>query len=117
LSATDDDNELDALVAQRKTLKASAEAFEVIPDSFDYAPTGQTIAGMWTEGDGTVKRLMVRAVKDTGGIALTRQGDGTWGIRVIFMLPGKQGEVIDLGSGLCFRRTQPPVLKSYIEAA
>jgi len=116
LSAVDDDDELDRLVAERKRLRAGIASFEVIPDTFAYAPTGQTISEMWTQGDATVKRRMVRAVKATGEVALTPQDDGTWGVRVVFMLPGKHGEVIDLGGGLCFRRTQPPVLKSYIEA-
>jgi Resolvase, N terminal domain len=47
LSATEDDEELDALVAERKEVKARIEAFEVVPDSYDYAPTGQTVAQMW----------------------------------------------------------------------
>ena len=69
LSVTDDDDELDALVAERKNVKARIEAFAVIPDSFDYAPTGQTVAAMWN-GDDTVKRDMVRAVKSSWGMAL-----------------------------------------------
>src|SRR5260370_19716461 len=55
LSVTEDDDELDALVAERKSVKALIEDFEVIPDSFDYAPTGQTLADMWS-GDDAVKR-------------------------------------------------------------
>jgi hypothetical protein len=35
------------------------DGFEVIADSFDYAPTGETAAGMWS-GDDTVKRNMVK---------------------------------------------------------
>ncbi len=69
LSVTEDDDELDALVAERKSVKARIEGFEVTPDSFDYAPTGQTVAGMWS-GDETVKRNMVKAVKESWGLAL-----------------------------------------------
>jgi hypothetical protein len=69
LSATEDDDELDALVAERKSAKAHIDRFQIIPDSFDYAPTGQTVAGMWN-GDDTVKRNMVKAVKDSWGLAL-----------------------------------------------
>ena len=47
LSATEDDDELDALVAERKSVKARIEGFTAIPDSYDYAPTGQTVSGMW----------------------------------------------------------------------
>lgn len=105
LSATENDDELDALVAERKTIKAAIEAFKIIPDSFDYAPTGQTISHMWGHGDDTVKRGMVRAIKTTGGISLTENG-----IRVTLVYPAKHGEIIDLGGGICYRRTLPNVL-------
>src|SRR5207237_5788096 len=59
LSATEDDDELDALVAERKAVKARIEGFAVVPDNFDYAPTGQTVAQMWNDGDDSVKRGMV----------------------------------------------------------
>jgi hypothetical protein len=42
LSATEDDDKLDELIARRKAVKASIEGFVFVPDSFDYAPTGQT---------------------------------------------------------------------------
>jgi DNA invertase Pin-like site-specific DNA recombinase len=50
LSATEDDDDLDALVAERKEVKARIEGFGIIPDSFDYAPTGQTVSQMWNDG-------------------------------------------------------------------
>ena len=53
LSATEDDDELDALVAERKAMKARIEGFAIVPDSYDYAPTGQTVAQMWNDGDDT----------------------------------------------------------------
>ncbi len=81
LSATEDDDELDALVAERKAVKARIEAFAVVPDRFDYAPTGRTAAWMWNEGDDAVKRGMVRAVWQAWGLALVRQG-GQWGLAV-----------------------------------
>ena len=59
LSATEDDDELDALVADRKAIKARIEGFVIVPDSFDYALTGQTVAQMWNDEDDTVKRGMV----------------------------------------------------------
>jgi DNA invertase Pin-like site-specific DNA recombinase len=69
LSATEDDDELDNLVAERKAVKASIESFAIVPDSFDYAPTGQTVSDMW-KGDDAVKRGMVRAVKESWGMIL-----------------------------------------------
>jgi DNA invertase Pin-like site-specific DNA recombinase len=106
LSATEDDDELDALVAGRKAMKGRIEGFTVVPDRFDYAPTGQTVAQMWNDGDDTVRRGMVRAVKRSWGMTLVNHG-GQWGIAI-----GKAGSVnagdadgiVDLGSGLCFRR-------------
>ena len=104
LSVTDDDDELDALVAERKSLKARIESFVIVPDSFDYAPTGQTVAGMWEEGD-TVKRAMVRAVKDAWGMTLASV-DGSWGIKIgtDFTDNSQANGIVDLGNGLCFRR-------------
>jgi DNA invertase Pin-like site-specific DNA recombinase len=104
LSATEDDDELDALVAQRKSVKARIEGFEVIPDSFDYAPTGQTVAGMWS-GDDTVKRSMVKAVKNSWGLALAEH-EGQWGIKIGTDYRDKRNAagIVDLGNGLCFRR-------------
>jgi hypothetical protein len=104
LSATEDDDELDALVAQRKSVKATIEGFAIIPDSFDYAPTGQTVAGMWS-GDDAVKRNMVKAVKGSWGLALAEL-EGKWVIEIDtdFRGAGDANGIVDLGNGLCFRR-------------
>lgn len=106
LSATEDDDELDKLVAQRKAVKARIEGFEVVADRFDYAPTGQTVAQMWIGGDDAVKRGMARAVKASWGMVLAEH-DGQWGIAV--GTAGRNGSadargIVDLGNGLCFRR-------------
>jgi DNA invertase Pin-like site-specific DNA recombinase len=105
LSATEDDDELDALVAERKSIKARIEGFEIIPDSFDYAPTGQTVAGMWNGSD-TAKRKMARAVKNSWGLALAEH-EGQWGIRIgaDFKDVSDADRIVDLGNGLCFRRS------------
>ncbi len=104
LSATEDDDELDALVAGRKNAKARIESFQIIPDDFDYAPTGQTVAGMWT-GDDSVKRNMVKAVKGSWGLALSEH-EGQWGVKVGADFKGTSDAngIVDLGNGLCFRR-------------
>lgn len=106
LSATEDDDELDALVAERKATKARIEGFVIVPDSFDYAPTGQTVAQRWNDGDDAVKRGMVRAVKDSWGLSLTNH-EGQWAI-AIGTAGSKDGRdangIVDLGNGLCFRR-------------
>jgi hypothetical protein len=105
LSATEDDDELDALVAERKAVKACIEGFVIVPDDFDYASTGQTVAQMWNGGDDTVKRGMVRAAKKSWGMILADH-DGQWVIDV--GTAGSQGGdangIVDLGNGLCFRR-------------
>ncbi len=105
LSATEDDDELDRLVAERKRLKAEIDGFVIIPDTFDYAETGQTVSQMFTLGDKNVKRAMAKAVKASGGIWLTDTG-----VKIVQGIPGKPGDVIDLGGGLCYRRTVPSVL-------
>jgi DNA invertase Pin-like site-specific DNA recombinase len=106
LSATEDDDELDALVAHRKAIKARIERFAVVPDSFDYAPTGQTVAELWNDGDDTVRRGMVRAVKESWGMILASH-EGQWVIyvgRAGSKDPGDADAIVDLGNGLCFRR-------------
>jgi DNA invertase Pin-like site-specific DNA recombinase len=106
LSATDDDDELDALVAERKAVKARIEGFSVVPDSFDYAPTGQSVAQMWNDGDDTAKRGMVRAVKESWGMILVNH-EGQWGIAIGpagSKDPADANGIVDLGNGLCFRR-------------
>lgn len=106
LSATEDDDELDTLVAERKAIKARIEGLVIVPDSFDYAPTGQTVAQMWNAGDDTIKRGMVRAVKASWGMVLANH-DGRWGIAVGTARPEDPegtGGIVDLGNGLCFRR-------------
>ncbi len=104
LSATEDDDELDALVAERKAVKAGIEAFTVIPDSYDYAPTGQTVAGMWDDGD-TVRRNMLKAVKGSWGLAVAEH-QGQWGIKIgtAYTGTGDADGIVNLGNGLCFRR-------------
>ena len=104
LSATEDDDELDALVAQRKAVKARIEEFVTVPDDYDYAPTGQTVAQMWNEGDDTVRRGMVRAVKKSWGMILTSR-EGQWGVDILTAgSKDIEDRIVDLGNGLCFRR-------------
>jgi hypothetical protein len=106
LSATEDDDKLDALIAERKAIKARIESFVLVPDDYDYAPTGQTVAQMWNDGDDTVKRGMVRAVKESWEMTL-KNHEGQW--RVTMEAEdstdtGNAGGIVDLGNGLCFRR-------------
>ena len=105
LSITEDDDELDALVATRKALRAAIDGFEVIPDAYDYAETGQTVSQIWTAGDTDVKRGMVRAIKDSWGLALSEH-EGQWGIKIgtDYMDMSDAHGIVDLGNGLCFRR-------------
>jgi hypothetical protein len=67
-------------------------------------PQGQTVAGMWS-GDDTVKRNMVKAVKNSWGLALSAH-EGQWGIKIgaDFRDMSDAGGIVDLGNGLCFRR-------------
>jgi len=104
LSATEDDDKLYALIEERKAVKARIEGFVIVPDSFDYAPTGQTVAEMWNDGDDTVKRGMVRAAKRSWGMVLVNR-DGNWGIEIGTEDPATAADaIVDLGNGLCFRR-------------
>jgi len=79
----------------------------IVPDSYDYAPTGQTVAQMWNDGDDTTKRGMVRAVKQSWGMILANH-EGQWVID-IGTADSNDAEdtngIVDLGNGLCFRRS------------
>jgi DNA invertase Pin-like site-specific DNA recombinase len=103
LSATEDDDDLDALITERKAIRARITGFTVVPDSFDYAPTGQTVAQMWNDGDDTVKRGMARAVKESWGMTLANH-EGQWGIAIETAATSDAHGIVDLGNGLCFRR-------------
>jgi hypothetical protein len=61
---------------------------------------------MWNDGNDTVKRGVVRAVKESWGMILTDH-KGQWTIAI--GTAGPQGlpdvnPIVDLGNGLCFRR-------------
>lgn len=106
LSATEDDDALDALIMERKAIKARIGGFVVVPDRFDYAPTGRTVSEMWNGGDDALKRGMVRAVKQSWGVALVNH-EGQWGVAIgtagdVTDADGTTG-IVDLGNGLCFR--------------
>ena len=79
----------------------------IVPDDFDYAPApgGQTVARMWNDGDDTVKRNMVRAVKDSWGLALYEH-EGQWAVKIDADITDTSdaNRIVDLGNGLCFRR-------------
>ena len=93
-------------LAEIEALEDGIESFEVIPDDFDYAPTGQTVAQMWNDGDDTVRRGMVRAVKESWGMILAHH-EGQWRIAVETgdsKDTGNANGIVDLGNGLCFRR-------------
>ena len=106
LSATEDDDKLDRLIADRKAIRARIESFVIVDDDYDYAPTGQTVAQMWNDGDDSVKRGIVRAVKESWGMILADH-EGQW--RIAMETAGSKDAgnadgIIDPGNGLCFRR-------------
>jgi DNA invertase Pin-like site-specific DNA recombinase len=90
-------------LAQIEALEDRIESFEVIPDDFDYASTGQTVAQMWNDADETVKRGIVRAVKESWGMTLVYH-EGKWVIDIGTEGPEGTNGIVDLGNGLCFRR-------------
>jgi hypothetical protein len=82
-------------------------SFEIIPDSFDYAPTGQTVSRMWSEGDDTTRRNMLRAVKTVMGLDLNPDASDVDRIYVgILPAEAESDGIVDLGGGICFRREE-----------
>jgi len=122
LSRLEGDGELEQALADRKALRAQINSFELVPDTYDYAETGETISGMWESADPgqadglEQRRAMIQAVKNAGSIVLMPQADGSWGIRVI-LITRREGEpIIDLGGGLCFRGDETSVIGRVIES-
>ncbi|MBL7493608.1 recombinase family protein [Frankia sp. AgB1.9] len=105
LSVTDDDDMLDELIATRKSLKAAIDGFILVPDVYDYAETGQTVGQMWKAADAKAKQGILRAIRDSWGLALSKDG-GRWGITIGtgFTSADDANDIVDLGNGLCFRR-------------
>ena len=104
MAVTEDDDEAEKLLAKRKALRAEINNFKIVPDVYDYAETGQTVAHMWATAGTDEKRGMVRAIKDSWGLALT-QRDGEWGLTIGAGFTDASGAdgIVDLGNGLCFR--------------
>ncbi|WP_462203210.1 recombinase family protein [Frankia sp. CcWB3] len=105
LSVTEDDDELDALVATRKALRVAIEQFALVSDVYDYTEIGRTVSDMWTSGDTDEKRGMLRAIMTSWGLTLSEH-DGQWGIKIGtgFTDTTDADGIVDLGNGFCFRR-------------
>jgi DNA invertase Pin-like site-specific DNA recombinase len=107
LSATEDDDELDALVARRKALRGAVSAFQLVPDTFAYAPVADgpaTVAALWASSD-DAKRTVVKAVKLALGLEVIEIGQDA-PLRSFptadSFAPNADG-IVDLGGGICFR--------------
>jgi DNA invertase Pin-like site-specific DNA recombinase len=122
LSATENDNELDRLIAERKAVKAQIESFVIVPDSYDHAETGQTLSEMWNKADDAVKRVMVRAVKTTMGLDLSPDENDRPRVS-LGVIPAELANngIVDLGGGICFRsgdipRMVEPLFSAYSDS-
>ena len=102
-----DDDEFERLSAERRELKSLIAGFELEPDSYDYAPTGKTISGMWHESDDN-KRRIVKAVASSIGLDISP----VWGMDADNLSLGVLAServtdgIVDLGEGLCFRQPE-----------
>jgi DNA invertase Pin-like site-specific DNA recombinase len=114
LGSVRDRAERRAVMAKIEEMEDSIESFELIPDSFDYTPTGETLASAWVKGDVEAKRAMLRAVKDAGGIGLVNV-EGRWTVRASYAPEGEEGGIIDLGGGICFRKRTGSLIRMLIE--
>lgn len=105
LSITEDDDELDRVIAERKELKRRIGEFVIVPDAFDFAPTGETVSDRWHNGDAEAKAMMVRAAKKSYGMSLVYR-EGQWAVAMGTAGPADPANpdgIVDLGNGLCFR--------------
>jgi hypothetical protein len=80
------------------TLEQAVKDFTVIPDDFDYAPTGKTLAGLWS--DEANRNNMLKAIKRTMGLDFYPPDDVYVGV-----IPSETvtDGIVDLGGGVCFR--------------
>lgn len=101
LSSLVDDDELDKAMDRRKQLKAAIKDFTLIPDDYDFAPTGQKLGQMWQEsGDG--KRKIVKAIKGAFGFQFAVKGS-EWKLTLNeYNVEHRDDNIVDLGDGVCF---------------
>jgi hypothetical protein len=83
-------------------LEQQVSEFRLIPDSFDFAPTGQMLSEVWA--DDTNKARILRAIKSSMGLDLAPTLDDQPLIYIGTLPPEtiKDG-ICDLGGGICFR--------------
>lgn len=72
LAITDDDAEFDRLSDRRKELRKEIAEFQLIQETWDMSPTGETLADLWLSGD---KRQIMKAVMGYIGIHVSYQPD------------------------------------------
>lgn len=94
LASTDDDDEFDRLSAQRKTLREAIAGFEVIRDTYEMTPTGETLADLWQTGD---KREIMKAIMRHIQFSVTRDSH-VW---IDGMYP--DGTLIELNDDTCIK--------------
>jgi hypothetical protein len=89
--------------------KDRIEGFEVIPDSFDYAPTGQTVVGMWS-GDDTVKRqgLLRRSTRRARGTVGNQVEKAVAALRALGLIITPQTQTGCDQKGVCWSSSLSP---------
>lgn len=99
-TVTDRQARRDALAAI-EAAEDEIEAFTVVPDTFDYAPTGETLAALWA--DEANRHSMLKAIKQTMGLDFYPPNDIYLGV-----IPSEtvKDNICDLGNGICFRLVQ-----------
>jgi len=84
--------------AEISRLETQVRDFTVIPDDFDYAPTGKTIADLWA--DESSRNSMLKAIKRTMGLDFYPPDDVYIGVMPTEVV---NDGIVDLGGDVCFR--------------
>ena len=96
LATTDDDDLFDRLSASRKTLREAIENFNLVTETYDLTPTGETLADLWHMTDGIPRRDIFKALHSHLGFSVDTEGNFDVGE---LLSPG--GTLVELTSGIC----------------
>lgn len=100
LAITDDDDEFDRLAERRRSLKSAIDGFELVPDTYEMTPTGETLGDLWRNGD---KRQILKMVQRYLGFHFINDPkvrDYVW-LKTIADYPG--GKLIELSDDTCVK--------------
>jgi DNA invertase Pin-like site-specific DNA recombinase len=103
LATTDDDEEFDTLSARRRTLREAIAEFNLVAETHDMTPTGETLADLWHLADSMSRREIMKALHSHLDFSVDAEGYFSAGE---LLLPG--GTLVELTADTCVKMMLPP---------